>query len=581
MPYEFKWDSDRCWYKTVCSKFGTDECDSQCIRFSEMDYLMYLSNIPKARRMPYSISPQVCDVDNFLYLKDIKDNITDFVNSGDNLYIYSKNCGNGKAQPITSVVLTDIGYKQLKNIKLGDKVFSDDGIAYEVMGIFPQGEQEVYKITFSDNSETYCTKEHLWTVYSNSKGKHTYTTEYLMNNLNMSTDLNKNIYRYRIPVCEPISFKERFVELNPYIYGVVIGNYIKNKGSDKYTLTDIKNNEIINKIKSICSINNQYSLECIDKKKGNYNIIFANKVIKFNYNELNLIDKYIYNLVDIRTELLNGIIDICGSFRYNTHIIRITTNKKDIANYIRQIVELLGGTANIELYEGTIRDKVYKKSTKKNTTYVIHIDLPLDDYKSYCSLSIYDNIISKLSYSNSKPKRYITGIEFSHKEECVCIKVRNGNHLYLTNNCIVTHNTSWAIKMLQEYFNRVWLGNRYRCRGLFIFVPSFLNDIKKNINNPSAEFNDFVNRIKIADLVVWDDIGANKLSEFDHTQLLSYVDQRNLDLKSNIYTGNLDYEQLLESVGNRLASRIWNNSIQVEILGTDRRGTDGNSTTPK
>ena len=59
------------------------------------------------------------------------------------------------------------------------------------------------------------------------------------------------------------------------------------------------------------------------------------------------------------------------------------------------------------------------------------------------------------------------------------------------------------------------------------------------------------------------------------------MDQRNLDLKSNIYTGNLDYEQLLESVGNRLASRIWNNSIQVEILGTDRRGTDGNSATPK
>ena len=134
--------------------------------------------------------------------------------------------------------------------------------------------------------------------------------------------------------------------------------------------------------------------------------------------------------------------------------------------------------------------------------------------------------------------------------------------------------------MLQEYFNQVWYGNRYRCRGLFIFVPAFLNDIKKNINNPSKEFNDFVNRINNADLVVWDDIGANKLTEFDHTQLLSYIDQRTLALKSNIYTGNLNQEQLTEALGMRLSSRIWNKSIRVEILGEDRRGLYGFSSTP-
>ena len=580
MPYEFKWDSDRCWYKTVCSKFGTEECDSQCIRFSEMDYLMYLSNIPKARQMPYTISPQNCDVDNFIYLKSIKDNITDFVNSGENLYIYSKNCGNGKAQPLSSEILTEKGYKKLEDIKLGDKVFGDDGYTHEIMGIFPQGECDVYKVSFSDNTETYCTKDHLWTVHSNSKGRHTYTTEHLMNNLNISTDLDKNIYRYRIPICYPITFDEKYVRLNPYIYGLVIGNYIKNNSSVKNSYLVINNTEIINRVEAICEIDNRYKLECINKKKGIYDITFNNNSINFDCNHIEDLNRYIYNTIDIRYELLNGIIDICGLFRLNTHIIRVIV-KEDLVNYIRQIVELLGGTASTEKYDGTIRDSIHNKKIKKKLdNYIVYIDLPLEDRTKFCTLSIYKNIASKLFYNSSRPKRYITDITFSHREECVCIKVRNSNHLYLTNNCIVTHNTSWSIKMLQEYFNRVWLGNRYRCRGLFIFVPSFLNDIKKNINNPSAEFNDFVNRIKIADLVVWDDIGANKLSEFDHTQLLSYVDQRNLDLKSNIYTGNLDYEQLLEAIGNRLASRIWNNSIQVEILGTDRRGIDGSTATP-
>ena len=133
---------------------------------------------------------------------------------------------------------------------------------------------------------------------------------------------------------------------------------------------------------------------------------------------------------------------------------------------------------------------------------------------------------------------------------------------------------------MQQYFNNVWYGNRFRCRGLFIFVPAFLNDVKKNINNPSFEFNDFVKRINVADLVIWDDIGANKLSDFDYTQLLSYIDQRKLNFKSNIYTGNLNREQLLDYVGTRLTSRIWNDSIKVELVGIDRRddfGTTSNS----
>ncbi len=113
MAYEFNWDPGRCWYKSVCEKYGTQDCDSRCIRFAEMDYLMYLSNIPKARQMPYKIQVEKQDVKTFQYLNEIKTNIKEFVDNGDSLYIYSKNSGNGKAQPITSLVLTESGYVTL------------------------------------------------------------------------------------------------------------------------------------------------------------------------------------------------------------------------------------------------------------------------------------------------------------------------------------------------------------------------------------------------------------------------------------------------------------------------------------
>ena len=41
---------------------------------------------------------------------------------------------------------------------------------------------------------------------------------------------------------------------------------------------------------------------------------------------------------------------------------------------------------------------------------------------------------------------------------------------------------------------------------------------------------------------------------------------------SNIYIGNLDRDELEEAPGNRLASRVWNDSIPVKFVGADRRG---------
>jgi DNA replication protein DnaC len=74
------------------------------------------------------------------------------------------------------------------------------------------------------------------------------------------------------------------------------------------------------------------------------------------------------------------------------------------------------------------------------------------------------------------------------------------------------------------------------------------------------------------DLVIWDDIAATKLGDFDHANLLTYIDQRKLNQLSNIYTGNLPQDQLQDALGNRLSSRVWNDSTVVRFVGVDRRG---------
>ena len=149
--------------------------------------------------------------------------------------------------------------------------------------------------------------------------------------------------------------------------------------------------------------------------------------------------------------------------------------------------------------------------------------------------------------------------------------VKEGENLYIYSQNFGNGKTTWAIKLMQAYFDKIWLGNGFSVRGLFVHVPTFLTKCKDVISNKDEEFEKLKLRLLDVDLVIWDDIATGKLSEFDHNNLLTYIDQRKLNGKANIYTGNLNENELKIAVGNRLKSRIWNDSSIVEIYGRDRR----------
>ena len=83
-----------CMYKDVCD-YETS-CRPGCMRYDITQYMLKQSNIPKSKWGVNKLSPDDCDVEAFIKLADIKDNIVDFVEGGKNLYLYSSTCGNGK-----------------------------------------------------------------------------------------------------------------------------------------------------------------------------------------------------------------------------------------------------------------------------------------------------------------------------------------------------------------------------------------------------------------------------------------------------------------------------------------------------
>jgi DNA replication protein DnaC len=156
-------------------------------------------------------------------------------------------------------------------------------------------------------------------------------------------------------------------------------------------------------------------------------------------------------------------------------------------------------------------------------------------------------------------------------EQNICKFIEEGKNLYLHSANCGNGKSSWSIRLAEAYFNKIWARTETKCRVLFISVPRFLLALKDNITTKSSYVEYIKDNVFEADLVIWDDIAAKMGSEFELTHLLNIIDNRLALGKSNIYTSNLNRQQLYNALGERLTSRIANMSIDIELFGSDKR----------
>ena len=144
-----------------------------------------------------------------------------------------------------------------------------------------------------------------------------------------------------------------------------------------------------------------------------------------------------------------------------------------------------------------------------------------------------------------------------------------GKNLYICSSSTGTAKTSWAFKLMLKYFDTIWPGNGMKVRGLFIHVPTFLQQLK-DFDSPLPK--SYIDDIKECDLVIWDDIAASDLTKYEYNQLLLYIDTRVTNNKSNIYTSNICTKNTLnKTVGARLASRIFSLAEVITFSASDIR----------
>jgi len=139
-----------------------------------------------------------------------------------------------------------------------------------------------------------------------------------------------------------------------------------------------------------------------------------------------------------------------------------------------------------------------------------------------------------------------------------------GLGLYLCGG-VGTGKTHLAVAVMTE------LIKRKRVPSLFVTVPELLDNLRGAYNDPGRDIDEWMDAVKNADLLVLDDLGAEKPNPWVRERLFVIVNHRYRESLPTIFTSNIGPKDLAEQLGERTASRIIEMCDWIALEGDDYR----------
>jgi phosphate starvation-inducible PhoH-like protein len=418
-------------------------------------------------------------------------------------------------QPLTAKIVTPTGWTTMGELKIGDKVIGRDGMPTEVLGIYPKGEKDTYKVTTFDGTSTICCADHLWYTQTREEknkkqqGKVRVTKDII-------SDLENGIKHF-LPRNEPVHFDKKELPIAPYTFGVLLGDgtcdgHVRFASADQeivdrvndeikplglycqqakkqysqawsYTLssvegywegarpvriTEISTGNVykfpkISDSKSfvLCNENTlrsrfYYEYEVDGLKYEKNGDAWSNPVLQslknYDLHEKKAWDKFIpddykYSSVQDRIDILRGLCDTDGSARKrSSDQVNFYTTSLRLAEDVMEIVRSLGGKARLRSRDR--RNEKNRNIVARRISYEVSIAMPESINPFYLKRK------AKRFKGKNVANIEIISIEKVGHEKVQCIKVDNPEHLYLTDNFIVTHNT--AEEKVSPYFTPIF-----------------------------------------------------------------------------------------------------------------------------
>ena len=408
--------------------------------------------------------------------------------------------GTQKCQPLYSKVLTPNGFVKMGDVVPGTKVISANGNVATVLSTSPVKKRPIYELTLDDGSKVRCSDNHLWKVQTrddrrkkNKDGSEKYRIIELSEMLkNYKLESGKRC-NYSIDYVSRINFLEKKFLIHPYVMGVLLGDGGLSQSGQIITTVD---NQMIEKVNELLpegyvlkhKIGCDYRINGHEGNNAKAGSIITKELNRYGLQGKTSIDKFIpidYLLCSYeqRLWLLRGLMDTDGSA--TEHYCVFATISKQLADDVCELVHSLGGYASInERKSGYKKDGKYIKCNN-------YYELIIEFSQGHEEIFFLDRKNKKYNPKRKQFKRYITDIQYVGDEDCKCIYIDDESHLYITDNYIITHNTT-----LEKFFSSWIIGKHPSDYSLFF---SHSSDITRM-------FYDGVLDITTSDEYTWSEI---------------------------------------------------------------------------
>lgn len=365
--------------------------------------------------------------------------------------------GIGKEQPLTSKILTPSGWKLMGDMVVGDKVVTPSGEIANVTGVYPQGVKDIYTVTFHDGSQAECGLDHLWecwySPYSTRPAqRHVITTKEIMSLISKMDEkgYNSNI---SVRLITPLDVPATDYPIPPYVLGALIGDGCMVGTSVTFTSTD---DEIVNAISQ--SLPETMSMQLLGHSSKEYSITTRSghrvvgkpSQLKQSLCEMQLFgsrawekfipDIYMSGSVGQRWELLQGLMDTDGTVSNAGHC-SYTTTSSTLAKDVQRLVWSLGGCASISSRTPSYTYNGEKKDGRVAYTVSIAVPTPKRLFKLSRKAGLTRDVHGD---GRVELRRRIRSVELTSRQEAQCIMIDHPDHLYITDDYVVTHNTTFC-----------------------------------------------------------------------------------------------------------------------------------------
>jgi phosphate starvation-inducible protein PhoH and related proteins len=361
----------------------------------------------------------------------------------------------GRAQPVFTKVLTPKGFRPIGELQLGDLVIGSHGHPIEVLGVYPQGFKEIYRVYTQDGASTLASGDHLWSVYTHpnrrrGKPPRVLQTKEMIGNLRPAHQ-----HRYELPLLSaPVQFESKPVPLDPYALGLLLGDgCLTGTTTPSYATCDAELAEALGRLIPGIKIRRKSEIDYVLNRASRAGGAAIENPVTGVMRRLGLAGckshtkfiprDYLFNSSDVRLAVLQGLLDSDGGpVTQQERICRIelVTCSDRLRDDVAFLVQSLGGVAYQRTRKAAGRKPGLAPGREvhhRSDAHILGIRLP----EGVVPFRLARKAAKYETTGGGRPMRFIDRIEPAGTEEAVCIRVAAVDSLYVTEDFLLTHNT--------------------------------------------------------------------------------------------------------------------------------------------